>query len=165
MAEEVKSDKASTANAANTADPKKEETKEAGPSLKDKIIPFLNYDNIPIIEGVLVGLHLIAFMLMSFQYYMLIVFFLIRIPRGVLHGLARYKADGQWPVLEYKFRKITAYAYGPIAILFQTIGAQRVYCYYNIYNNSSCVLTYSIVWIILILIHTAFDVLFWRNVI
>jgi hypothetical protein len=49
---------------------------------------------------------------------MLIPLFFIRVPRMVLHGLARFDDSGKWPVFEYLFRKITVFAYAPIAIFF-----------------------------------------------
>ena len=107
---------------------------------------------------------------------MLIPFFFIRVPRLVLHALARFDDSGKWPVLEYLFRKYTVFAYAPVAILFQVLGAAFVYCPVSVEGledvvddavvmSASCVPTYIIIWIILIIMFSVSDFLLWIKVI
>ena len=85
------------------------------------------YEKLVKIDLALMVIHLLVFMIVNFQFLMLVTFWIIRVPRLVLHFMVYWKKGTSsepkdealvWVTRELTFRKWSSFAYFPIALCF-----------------------------------------------
>ena len=86
-----------------------------------------SYEKLLIVDAVLVGLHLIAFLILKINWLMMVTLLLIRVPRMALHVFAKRDTREGYQ-REYLFRKWTCILYFPLAFTFQIVAMLFNFC-------------------------------------
>ena len=125
-----------------------------------------DYDKLLITDSVLMGIHLIAFLILKVNWFMMVTLWLIRVPRLVLHCFAKRDTREGYE-REYLFRKWSCILYFPLAFTFQILAMLFNFCNTTtgvlVTNRNKCYGSYAATICVLLILYMFIDLSqFWK---
>jgi len=125
--------------------------------IKEKVEAVLNYDKLWIVDAALIGCHLLALLILAFQFLMFVPLFGIRGVRLALYMLAKKTGEDKWFDMEFKFRKYSCYGYFFVGIIVQFLTMVTNFC--RVAGDSAeCRKAYFLTMLILLVLYQGIDV-------